>query len=161
MSDTLHPLADLLLSSWAQESGIEPDLLRSYVLGDLPIPQDLAEEIQRVLGVPVPSWKAVQGKPAIKPLAVTKSAPSAANAAKERIQGKSGKPFTHVNAVSKWLAESGHNVQWLADQIGEKRGTLSAWMTGRNAVPPRVIDKVQKLSGGRITAPDWPKRQEG
>lgn len=165
MSYELHPLCDLLLSRWAEDSNLEPDLVRSYVTDELPIPQSLAQEIDRVLGVPVSCWSRVSLPPSIKPLGSTNASPTRANASVPPVhvaqkshgqrempaKNRTGKPFGKKNSLTAWLDDQGKSARWLAGELRKtKYQTLAAWMGGANSWPQWAVDQIKALSGGAV-----------
>jgi hypothetical protein len=71
----------------------------------------------------------------------------------------------HHHPVYQWLDDIGRNLTWLADQIGSSRPSLQNYILGFrhlagggikvSPVPSEIVQAVQRVSGGRVTAADW------
>jgi hypothetical protein len=55
-----HPLERAVWSSWCKQNGLDEAQLARWIAGTEQVPRQVAEELRRVLGVPVASWKIVE-----------------------------------------------------------------------------------------------------
>ena len=53
-------------------------------------------------------------------------------------------------SIKVWLAKEDKTQGWLAYQLNVSQGCLSLWLHGHRRMPPKAIDRLEKVTGVRL-----------
>jgi hypothetical protein len=61
--------------------------------------------------------------------------------------------------LAQWLKETGRTVDGFAEEISVRRQSVHRWMNGSRFPKRNIIERIQQVSDGKVSAADWFSRQ--
>lgn len=165
-----HPLERAVWTAWCKQNGLDEAQLARWIAGTEQVPRQVAEELRRVLGVPVASWKIVEPRfrlPARRKGGTIRSMRSSADSVDEglhvenRSAGASEHPFragrklVTEGPIAKAVRNAGlKSREELARLLGYRGESMRNWdRRAKNA--PKALRDVLAEAPYSVPLTDW------
>jgi hypothetical protein len=149
-----HPHLLALLKRWCKEQGGSYDLWLERLERRAPVPQAMAEAIEREYGTPRDTW-------VIEPtLKVERTRARAVQAPKRKmtvaaVPGRGQQPANPEHALHRALAKRKLSLRAWCKQTGEPLATWSSRLTGRYRTPREDAERIARLFPGEVAVEDF------